>query len=263
MTSSSNRIYFSRKFKAFTVNGMARRGVHPTIRKLFFPLYSYERATLGPFTASREQGSVKETRCKPGVRAGLLVDTELKRTVNLFVKYKIPIQAFSDHSKLVSYADKIKEQLTIKDHQLLKKKLSSAVSKIWQTCLKLNLSPEECQVGVGCASLKVATAVDLVCTDVHNRKVIIEIKTGFMHYYHRHTSTHMNVLTPKTTDSPYHQHMLQLLLTYQLYRTTFPSSKMGGAYVMRVDAVGVDILPLCDAVKSNAAKIFAAVRASC
>jgi len=253
--------FFSRKFKAFSVDGCLRRGVHPTIRRLFFPLYSYDTAKSGPFTNARERGMKKETRLKSGLFAGLLVDTEMKRSVTLLTKYNLPTEAFVSHKNQMLYAEKFKYQMEAKDCKSLKKKLSVGVNRIFQSLLTVNLKPVSTQTIVGCSILKVATAVDLVCKDLQGRVVIVEIKTGFMHYYRRFRG-YMNVLTPSVTDCPYHQHQLQLLLTYQLYRSTFPSHKMGNAFVIRVDAIGVDILPLCDVVKNNASRIFSAVESS-
>lgn len=262
MSQPAQRIFFSRKFKAFSVGGVVRRGVHPVIHKVFCPEYSYEKAKLGNFTASRERGSKRETKFRPSTSAGLLVDRELKRSVTLFTVHNLPLVAFKDFETQKTYAEKLRYQLTTKAHSLLKQKLAPAVYKIWQTCIKLKLTPSACQVNVGSTDLRLGSAVDLVCKDAQGRVVIVEIKTGFMKYLFLHTSKPMNVIQPPINDSVFHQHQLQLLLTYQLYRTTFPDAKMGAAFIFRIDALGCDVFPLIAAIRSNACRIFKAVQTS-
>ena len=259
---AAHNVTFSRHFKAFKVSGVLRRGVHNVIKSVFCPNYSYKTATLGPFTASRERGQKRETKFKPGIHSGLLTDRELSRCVKLLVKYHIPVQAFISMNNQSKYADKLKDQLTIQDYKLMKKKLQPSVTKIFQTCTKLNLTPTATQVAVGSESMRCATSCDLIAENAHGGKVVIEIKTGFMGYAARHTNTNMSIITPAVNDCCLNQFQLQLFLTYQLYRTTFPQNNVVACYVFRIDTLCVDVIPLQSWIKANATRICDAVRCS-
>jgi len=258
--------HWSRKFKAFAFKGTPLRGVHPTMRSCFYPNYTYEAAKFGPTTPTVPRTGVygvKVTKHKPGTKAGMLVDTELKRTVNLSVKYNLSASVFCSHMHQLTYAAKKRQDMTDRDTNLLKMKLAPATAKIWQTFHRFNLVPEDTQVVVGCKDLGVATAADVVCRDTHGRKVVIEIKTGFMSYYMRYSPFPLTGgLTPTQNDSPANQHQLQIFITHELYRRTFPNVSMGQGLVMRVDGLGVDVTPIQDWVISNASLILRRVQAS-
>lgn len=245
------------KCTAFGFKGVPLPGVHPTISSLFYPSYSYEKAKLGPLTphagSSRES---KVTRHTPGVYAGLLVDRELKRTIKLSASYNIPSKAFASLENQQEYAAANKDRLDGKDAKLVCKKLASGTTKLWQAFAQLELQPVDTQVPVGCQTLRVATAVDVVCMDKFGRHCIVEIKTGFENYYHRHTGTPLAHISPPQTDSPANQHQLQLFVTEALFRRTFPGRRHGPAFVLRVDSFGVDVMPLQTWTKENAALIF-------
>ena len=245
-------VHFSTKFKAFVFKGSPLPGLHPTLKSVFYKNYSYNKATQGPTTPAAKG---KITRLKPGKKAGILVDNELKKTVQLLVKYNLPTSVFTSHDHQIKHAVKISDQLTDRDKAMLKKKLSNGTTRLWQTLIKYNLTPEAAQVAVGSKELRMATACDLVCRDSLNRKVIVEIKTGFATYYHLHTGHFLTGVTPAQTDSPFNQHQLQLMMSIELYRRTFPLSVVAQGIIMKVDCLGVDVIPLQSFVKNNLSTI--------
>jgi hypothetical protein len=252
-------VHWSRKFKAFAFKGKPLRGVHPTLTSIFYPKYNYKNATLGPTTpGATNRRDSRVTKHKPGKSAGILVDLELRRTIQLCVKYHIPTTVFCSHANQLSYARSA--TLTERDKSLVAKKVSEATSKLWQAFARMKLTPVAAQVPVGCIELKVATAADVVCKDASGRRVVVEIKTGFLSYYHKHTGNNLRGIAPPQHDSPANQHQLQLLLTCELYRRTFPGHIMGGAYIMRVDPFGVDVIPLQSWVRSSSSKVYDMLR---
>lgn len=253
------------------VQGVPLRGVHPTIKSTFFPNYSYEAAAyekeVNPSSMNDSmsacnigKGKKKATRMRPGIHAGLLVDREMKRTVNLQNKYNIPVETFTSSQAKKMYITHRGFELSDSDIKLFKQRCSTATTLIWQTLHRLKLTPFTTQLPVACRFLNVATAADLICRDTNNKFVIVEVKTGFTHYYHRHTKHNLMYITPPQTDSPCHQYQLQLALTYELYRRTFPSNPVASAFVLRVDGFGVELTPLQKWTKDNFGRIIQAVK---
>jgi hypothetical protein len=255
---------WSRRCRSFTHKQHPLRGVHPTLTSLFYPKYDYKKLAYGPMTATAVSGSgVRMTKHRPGKRAGLLVDTELKRVIQLRQKYNLSMTVFTSYASQVKFKKSSKaSDLTPRDTSLLSKRLSNAVYRLWQTFHRLNLIPKASQVPVGCTALRVGTAVDVVCIDSQQRHVVVEIKTGFAGYYLRHTGNKLKHITPSIDDSAANQHQLQLLLTTELYRRTFPTHRIGSPIVLRVDALGVDVLPLQVWVKQAWKKIHMLLLAS-
>ena len=250
---------FSRAFNAFCLQGKALRGVHPIITQAFYPYYKYEQAIYGPASAHTSSNKHALTRFKPGMRTGTLLDNELKRTIKLCRKYDLPASAFVSHERQVAHANRI--GVTKADMLLFKKKSSIATLRVWQTFVKLNLKPLRAQVPVGDLNLKAGTGVDVECVDEFNCKVVIDTKLGFQAYYHKHTGHMLKSILPQQTDCPANQHQLQLLVTFELYRLAHPGAKMGPAYIFRVDAFGVEVIPMQGWVKTNASSIFKIIKA--
>ena len=120
--------------------------------------------------------------------------------------------------------------------------------------------PVQSQVAVGCESLRLGTAVDVVVTSsrnvrrshVSNSYVLIpgarisalEVKCGFQRTYRRHTRENMNIAftapgpTSVWTDAAYYQHQLQLGVTVELFRRTYRNPP-GNAFVLRLFQVCV------------------------
>jgi hypothetical protein len=251
---------WSRRFRSFAHKQHPMRGVHPTLTRLFYPKYDYHRLAYGPTTAT---AAGKLTKHRPGMRAGILVDTELKRIIQLRAKYNLSMAVFTTYASQAKFKTSAKaSELTPRDLSLVGKRLSNAVYRLWQTFHRLNLTPKASQVPVGCIALRVATAVDVVCVDSQMRHVIVEIKTGFAGYYLRHTGNQLKHITPAVHDSAANQHQLQLLLTTELYRRTFPGHRIAAPVLLRVDALGVDVLPLQAWAKQAWKKIYMLLLAS-
>ena len=262
---------WSRKFRAFAVNGVPMRGAHPTLRSCFYPNYSFAAAAQGPASADSEwraEQLAAQERPAPGgprvrgVKGGLLVDAEMRRTVALLLKHRaagLAPLAFTSHAQQLLFSERL--ALPARDKALLRKRLSGACAKIWQALVRLGLTPCATQVPVGCPALRSATAADLVCEDALRRKVVVEVKTGFLGYHLRHSGA-LAGIWPRQTDCPANQHQLQAFLTTELYRRTFPTHAVAQGAVLRVDALGVELTPVQPWVLQGAAAILARVRDS-
>jgi hypothetical protein len=267
-TSMQSEFKWSRRFRSLAHKQHPMRGVHPTLTRLFYPAYDYKRLAFGPTTASATtttsaSSAGRLTKHRPGMRAGILVDNELKRTIQLRAKHNLSSVVFTSFAAQTKFKASHKaSQLTPRDLSLVGKRLSPAVYRLWQTFHRTNLVPIASQVPVGCLQMRVATPIDVVCRDSQRRHVVVEIKTGFAGYYHRHTGIPMKHLAPAVADSAANQHQLQLLLNLQLYRITFPAHRVANPVVLRVDALGVDVLPLQDWAKKAWTKIHPLLVAS-
>lgn len=197
--------------KCFTINGRAVSGVHPTIHSLFYPNYSFLQAR------ARAQHNVPagQRHRYYGIRAGTSFDNTIEKSVALFVR----TGTRPDHSRITG---------------LLK--------GFWIMCEKKGWVPTASQVTVGCATLRVATRIDVVCKDTSGNVVLLEIKRGYS--YCAEASHMMNAPFTDRNNCPKNQFQLQLLLNRELYRRTYQQRVIGGCYVCRFEEDQVNIYPL-------------------
>jgi hypothetical protein len=99
------------------------------------------------------------------------------------------------------------------------------------------------QVGCAAPGTNICTFADLVCR-YGTRLVPVEIKACAAHYYDRGTGR-LRAPFGVHSNAPRNQHQLQLAVTTELLRSTFPTHAWAdGALVVRVDADGLQTLPL-------------------
>ena len=231
------------------------KGAIPTLRRLFYPTYSYESANLvtafsqkssspqsSEVEAKHRNAYNKKDRRLRGTKLGLLIVKQLETTVGWFQKLNCDPRAFFDPSIRVAASRNITDVKTRTKFTSNVKNLHSYTEKIWSVLHKLHLIPIETERIVGSIEHGVGTAVDLVCRDtVTGKIVLIEIKTNYK-FKDRCTSLPMRFPFQHLTDSPLHQHYLQLLLTYDLYmRTPGTDKNVSDVLLVRVDEKGVDV----------------------
>lgn len=256
-------VKWSRVHRCFLINNKTARGLHPTLQKTFYPDYEYGKAVYGHNGSGGGGGGrgtgAKITRFKPGMRSGRMVDNQVTHVVKLMKKLGIPLRVFTNPELQKRYARQV-SGLSVSDCRLITKKLAPGTVKLCQALLRLRLTPCAAQVPVGCESLHLATACDIVCEDAQRRKIVVEVKTGFTYHIHKHTGHRMRNLSASVYDSPYNQHQLQLALTYAMYRHTFPTHKTGPPVLLRIDPTGVNVVELDAWAGTHLRGIVAAVR---
>lgn len=197
--------------KRFTINGRAVSGVHPTIHSLFYPNYSFLQARA----RAQHNVPVGQRHRYYGMRAGTSLDNTLDKSVALFVR-------------------------TGTKPDILR--INGLLKYFWVMCDKKQWVPVASQLTVGCATLRCATRIDVVCKDTHGNTVLLEIKRGYS--YLNEASHMMNAPFTDRNNCPKNQHQLQLLLNRELYRRTYPQRVIGGCYVCRFEEDNVTIYPL-------------------
>jgi hypothetical protein len=104
------------------------------------------------------------------------------------------------------------------------------------------------QVPVSCTTSKRATFIDLLCWDLkYQRYIVIELKTGYTGDYYAGRNQ-LNAPFGAFTDSWYHRHLLQLILTIRLFTHTYElppeqAAKVAGM-IIRADAEEVVQYPI-------------------
>ena len=198
---------------------------------LFYPTYSYERATLdtvvshtfnttmtGPGESSRAAG----VRTTPGsrshrnrsVKRGNLLDTQMGRTTSYFKRYKVPHSFFFDGEVRRTWS-----KTDVPAH--VRSYCSPYTRACWKTFAELDLSPVAWQVAVGCMRMRRGTMLDMVCRNSRGQFIVVEFKTGFNSYYYKWTGAYMRSPFHRQTDCAFNQHQLQLLMGAELYRRSF------------------------------------------
>lgn len=231
-------------------------GAIPSIKRCFFKNYNFNTANLvtsgtqnqTPTPSSTSTAGVnshqrKDRRLK-GTALGLLVCRQLEKTVDFFHRYSLSAAAFckgpearQDAAKMIIRSAKDKNAFN-----KWCKTLHSYTEMFWAEILRRKLRPYKTECIVGSVEHGVATAVDVVCLDPMTQKyTLIEVKTNYTHYLNKCTSRMMSVPFQDLTDSPLHQHYLQLLLTYDLYIKTNPSHYVAQALLVRLDTLGTHV----------------------
>lgn len=162
------------------IRGHCMRGVTDTIRTEFFPKYSYKSATHGIFE-DRDT-----TEAKEGGRNALKLGRELDRQIDRAHRTgRLPTL---EHGKRV---------------------IENIESRGW--------SIVDVQLAVADESIRLNTCIDVVAMD-DKMLYLIELKTGYAGYKHRHTQYPMKILD--IDDSPFNQHRVQAAVNEKLFRTT-------------------------------------------
>ena len=236
-------VRFNKKVKAFAVERSLVQGLHSRLQQRFYPSYSFEAATQGE-AGNPSSSGIRNLTQKRGLRRGVLTDNQMSKTVTWFNKYSIPVRVLCDRAALREYAVAHKQTLPACAYKQFTTGLSAPTIKIWQ-CLRMQqLRPVATQVPVGVKEWRLGTAVDIETHNERGEMVLIEIKTGYDTYYHKHTSTPLQHLKGGINDSPANQHQLQLLVTCELYRQTKQLAAHVHGVVFRVHALGIDAIPL-------------------
>jgi hypothetical protein len=230
------------------------RGLLPTLNRNFYPSYQFKDARFGPSgptTSLAKPTKGKSSRVKGGLFQGRKFDTGVDRSIKLLRAYQFRPEVFWTPSlyKIVSK----RKDITAEHKIWLKRIFSNSISKsatvvsyvkmFWQLMRDMQLRPQSTQVTVSHPDLPVGTRIDLVCIGMDHRYHIVEMKTGFENYYHKHTSVKMKYPFDDQPDSAYSQHQLQLSFGNDMYKKQYPTHKVGDPFVLRVHPGGVHVVP--------------------
>lgn len=203
-------IAFDQRRKRFTIDGKAVPGAHPTLKRCFYNTYSYAVSrTIASVATPHERHNYY------GMQAGIKLDTTITRSVELYSRTGV-VPKMS--------------------------RMSGNLKKFWWMCMNRNWQPVSSQVPVGSSIYKVATAVDVVCKDNSGNIVLLEVKLGYS--YNREGNAMMKHPYIHRRNSPLNQHYLQVLLTRELYRCTYPNQLISQCYICRFESEFVDTYPL-------------------
>jgi hypothetical protein len=135
-----------------------------------------------------------------------------------------------------------------------------------RTLRENKLEPLASQVVVADAEQKVATAVDIVCrrmgTTLETKRptlIVVELKCGFDNY-NRASCGQMGPPFADMSDTPEHQHQIQLAFTQLFFQKTFARVKVL-ALLMRVHSKGVNMTELPKSVSNRMNEALAAIKA--
>jgi hypothetical protein len=108
------------------------------------------------------------------------------------------------------------------------------------------LVPKRCQVPVGSAAHRLATAVDIECEHANkaDQMAIVELKTGYNTTWKSHTNQFLNKPLDMLRDSPENKAHLQALCTAMLYRESEKPAKTPDVFVLHVSDQGAKLSPL-------------------
>lgn len=214
------------------------RGLLPTLKQRYYNRYKYELAKLRDRNAKEGVQGKKKKQYRilyNSKEHGILFDEQIRRTVNVYLKYEVSFDFFTDSKIRIS----TKNVPTYAKSQCAG--LMPYVIKFWQLLFQLDLVPVAAQVPVGYIPARVGTACDVVCKNKQGQIVVVETKCGFENYYWNCTEYLMTKPLNNFTDCPANQHLLQVHYTNLMYQNTFPNIPVASPMVFRFHPSGVDV----------------------
>jgi hypothetical protein len=263
---STGVVKFVKKCKAFAVDNKIVEGLHRRLTRRFYPLYSFEKAeancpgggedhstATGKAKWSAWQRKRKTGSKTKGQRKGCLADRHMTDTIRWFKKFNVPMRAFCDKAAGKKFARANQSALSKECYlYLMGHARSDMAVKIWNTMRINNFTPSDTQVRVGVKEWGLATAVDMTAKDAHGNDVVIELKTGYTNYIHKHTAQPMRYISGNVSDCPANQHQLQLFVTTELFKRSKPHQGNVKSVIFHLTDTGVSLLHLKPWVTANA-----------
>lgn len=210
-------------------------GLHPTLNGHFWPRYKKQdanrgctRPRSGPFmktflfkppTTRRARNNIQQS--ERGKKFGIKIDKQIEISVGLSVRYNLPCKFFYDRAVRNQHSNRIPPRVTA-----ILSKIHLFTKRFWKALDELNWKPVASQVGVGCKKWHVATLLDVLAIDEDGRERVIEVKVGYDGYYYKCTEHNIAYPFHEREDCLYHQHMIQVAITNELYKRTYRKAKL-------------------------------------
>lgn len=198
------------------------KGLHSLMEEKLFPNFR-DTFDSTPAQIAKSKSKAKGRRpCRGKDEArkhGILVDRQIRQWVDISRRTR---KTKAAQDKLDKFDESTKNLIT-------------AFTQTWRW------KPAYANGVVGIAEKKIATAFDLLCTNEKDELVLVEIKTGFDHYW---ALTNGQTLEPKELShipsSAKTHAMIQAAMTARYYRKTHEEPKLKHVYVVREHAGGVE-----------------------
>jgi hypothetical protein len=247
-----------RKAIVFVGENAVARGLVPSLKKQFYPMYDKKVAKFGPAPDAKEKKAKKEKKGKGkaksrGMAYGRLVDKQVGKGCITMQRHALDIRMLMS-AATSEFKGRPDAKQVIKDVRAFRTRAEPAVRNIFTTMQAMKLHPIATQYGVGSHALRVATFADVVCVPTvvgeEKERVVLEIKSGYTDGA-KHTGHAMRAPFTQFNDCPFHQHHLQLAGTVALMNNTLADHIRAGvvnpvtrAYILRASAGMVHVTPL-------------------
>jgi hypothetical protein len=245
----------------------ALTGLHPILNSCFWPKYNKEEAN-SQCTRPRNGALMKsylfkdlskaKSKRKPGQPRpvergryfGIKIDKQIETSVAISTKFKLPCKVFYDKQVRMQHAGRLPVNVLKAIHLF-----HIFTKRFWKAIDGLQWTPVATQVGVGCKKWNVATRIDVLAVDKEGIEHVIEVKVGYDGYYYKCTEHKLNFPFQEKEDCLYHQHMIQVAMTNELYKRTYrksqrKSKKVGNPIVLRLTSTNTYIYFVADWVEA-------------
>jgi hypothetical protein len=210
--------------RGFAVNRVPHKGLTALAKKHVWPNYSFFRSGA----SSKSSG---------GFARGKLIDKQ--------------VEQYARASTLEDFKRKVRKP------ELLTALVAAGLRKT-------GIRPVAAQVAVYSEDAKVATAGDIVVIHVRTGRVgFVELKCGFSGYHHAGSGKLALPCISNLPDSPYYQHLLQLLLTCEFARHTYGVDTATQSYVLLAERDEVKFYPIPYELLSKRDDIYCEFIAKC
>lgn len=250
------------------------RGITHDLKRMFAPHYSHEKAVYGAGQAMESKNfRLRAKNSTHGIRVGKKVDREISRVIGKLILLKIPLTQFLHcdlYSPVAGHRWLSPQKLPVL--QRLLKSLDTRTKWLLTTIDSLGIEPLGAQLPVACLQKRRGTTIDVPGRrrDATKRLVTINVKTHTKVHYDKHTGHRlagpfvhcvqppggMKVALP-VMDSQRNQDALQVLAENLLFRSQLKlTAEQVESFVLRVDADGVEVIPIPEWASSQAAYVW-------
>lgn len=245
--------------KWFYVKGTNQKleGLHSRLKRKFYPLGScYENIRKVRWAKGKKKlltasgQNLRRLSNRQAVGLGKRVDSQMQ----------VLVEAAKGDPLTLRYWVTFKRERTLADYYMKKKtkrplkKLEPHTAAGIRCLLDHNWVPVACQVPVGSAQHRLATALDVQCRHATDpaRFADVEVKTGYDSTWQAHTNQRLNKPLEALWDTDQNKAHLQLACTALLHKATTGAKKLNEMYVLRISGrSGAKLEPLLDSVRNS------------
>jgi hypothetical protein len=258
------QIRFDVKRKAFVYRNHVVSGLLPRLQRLLYPDYDWDLAVaMQKKKQTENRKGEKDTKKRKaechGLSSGKKLDRQLSQAIYFARTRQLDCSVFIHAGKRQAASAKLTQRDAARLCQL-SAHLCLPAQNFFRMCSARRITPMFSQTTVGCKVTRVATMVDVKCTDADGGVVLIENKVGYSQFA-RASTGNMRYPYLAQTNCAFNQHQTQLALTTLLHDTTFPSQKATASFVWRYDENGVSQYPLEDWARQGAEQVLSLMRA--
>lgn len=193
------------------------------------PIQQHKNSLIQQHARQQNDATVQ---IKGSLSVGNKLDKDIKTTLKLQLKYKLPLQAFFDEETLEKHLGSVALSTHVQQLKKIHAQRNPYIRKFWKMLFINDWVPVDTQVPLCHCTYNIGTLADVVVQTKKQKYMILEVKTGFDSYLKINCDKEMQFPFQLLNDCPQNQHILQLLATEVLFQMTYPQRQLTAGYVL-------------------------------